>query len=556
LPPTERIARAVAAIQANPDLRAYLGMRCGYHPDMLAMSVAGRTIGEVSAIYRETLARVVRDEGISAVDTSASHLAVETSDDGIQSVRVVEALFDTRPMFHGVQLAVRATVAAAASESRLEVRVLEEIAECLLTEAKPDEGPADDFDGWVRSRARASERCTGAVSQLALEFSRSVAEDAVRRANLASASLVELERMFRLRPPATVGPPSASVARPLPVDAVFHGGVARLPVNHAVWALQNAIRDAILGVGWTTETGRSAPAHTTQTNRGRGSVTVSFRDADGPAQQPATPAALWEKVRTLDDLTADALLVCLAHWAATNGSPSLPVWVSADAILDARGIERIRRRGEPDSWQHGHRREDRLAAGRALAQLDNLWLEIVDVEVVPGHGQRSPRHLRAESRALAILERISERDDDGHEVFLAARVVPGEWARSLWELGLRQTGVLARQALAYDPYRARPERWMARYFALAFRWNANRRVPMLRLRVTTLLENAALAPDSARPQRCRDRLERALDRLTADRVIGGWRYEADPGALPARHWLSTWTTMVIKVDPPGGGNRR
>ncbi|HEX5164354.1 MAG TPA: hypothetical protein VFV93_03070, partial [Thermomicrobiales bacterium] len=74
---------------------------------------------------------------------------------------------------------------------------------------------------------------------------------------------------------------------------------------------------------------------------------------------------------------------------------------------------------------------------------------------------------------------------------------------------------------------------------------------MLRLRVTTLLENAALEPDSARPQRCRDRLERALDRLTTDHVIGGWRYEADPGNLPARHWLPTWTTMVIQIDPPG-----
>ena len=226
------------------------------------------------------------------------------------------------------------------------------------------------------------------------------------------------------------------------------------------------------------------------------------------------------------------------------------------AILDARGIQRMRRRGEPGGWQHGHRREDRLAAGRALAQLDNLWLEIVDVEVVPGKDDRAPRRLRAESRALAILDRVSERDADGHEAFLAARVVPGEWARMLWELGLRQTGVLARQALAYDPYRARPERWLARYLALAFRWNARRRAPRLRLRVATLLENAALSADPARPQRCRDRLERALDRLLADGVIGGWLYEADPGALPARHWLPAWTVMLVQIEPPDVVRRR
>ena len=69
---------------------------------------------------------------------------------------------------------------------------------------------------------------------------------------------------------------------------------------------------------------------------------------------------------------------------------------------------------------------------------------------------------------MAILDRVNdERDPDSGEVFLAARIVPGEWARMLWETGLRQTGLLARQALAYDPYRERPERWLARYLALA-----------------------------------------------------------------------------------------
>ena len=178
-------------------------------------------------------------------------------------------------------------------------------------------------------------------------------------------------------------------------------------------------------------------------------------------------ADLWRSVRQLDDLTADALLVCLAHWATTGVEPDAPVWITADAILDARGIQRMHRRDDPAGWQHGHRREDRLAAGRALAQLDSLWLEIVDVGVVPGKGDRQPRRIRTESRALAILDRVSERDPDSGEVFLAARIVPGEWARMLWETGLRQTGLLARQALAYDPYRERPERWLARYLALA-----------------------------------------------------------------------------------------
>jgi hypothetical protein len=408
----------------------------------------------------------------------------------------------------------------------------------------------------VRTRARASERCTGSVSVAAVQFARSVATDAIRRANLPAAGLVELEQMLRLRPVSAAGVRLPAHIRPLPVVAVFRDGVARVPVNHAVWALQNAIRDAILGVGWTLSTDRAAPAHVTPTNRGRGSVTVSVRERDTVSSEPDGLARLWERVRSLDDMTADALLVCLAHWAAADDEPMEPVWITADAILDARGMQRMRRRDDPAGWQHGHRREDRLAAGRALAQLDDLWLEIVDVEVLSGEGARKPRRLRAESRALAILDRVSERDDDGGEVFLAARVVPGEWARSLWDLGLRQTGLLAQQALAYDPYRERPERWLARYLALAFRWNASHRSRHLRLKVATLLENAGLDPDPARPQRSRDRLERALDRLRADAVVGGWRYEGDPGTLPARHWLAQWTEMLVLIDPSDIVRRR
>ena len=167
----------------------------------------------------------------------------------------------------------------------------------------------------------------------------------------------------------------------MPVEVVFQAGVAVLPVNHAVWALQNAIRDAILGVAWTDDPSRDAPSHVTPTNSGRGAVTVSIRDSRNAVAEQDALADLWRKVRQLDDLTADALLVCLAHWATTGVEPDAPVWITADAILDARGIQRMHRRDDPAGWQHGHRREDRLAAGRALAQLDSLWLEIVDVEL-------------------------------------------------------------------------------------------------------------------------------------------------------------------------------
>jgi hypothetical protein len=257
-------------------------------------------------------------------------------------------------------------------------------------------------------------------------------------------------------------------------------------------------------------------------------------------------------------MTTDALLVCLAQWADNAARPGEPVWITADAILDARGLQRMQRRGEPRDWQHGHRREDRLAAGRALAQLDNLWLEIVDVEVIPARAgaERGPSRLRAESRALAVLDRLTERDADGQRVFLAARVAPGEWARVYWELGVRQLGLLAQQALAYDPYHERVEKWLALYLAFQFRWTARRSSERITRRVTTLLAQAALAEDAARPGRTRARLEKALERLAEDGLLAGWGYTAEPLELPARGWLPRWREATIWLAPPAGQRTR
>ena len=94
LPAPALVDRIVTEIQADPELRAYLGMRCGYAPDMLAMSVAGFTLAEVSALYRESLARVVSEAGAEAVDTAVPHLARERGEDGTSRVRIVEAAFD------------------------------------------------------------------------------------------------------------------------------------------------------------------------------------------------------------------------------------------------------------------------------------------------------------------------------------------------------------------------------------------------------------------------------------------------------------------------------
>jgi hypothetical protein len=227
------------------------------------------------------------------------------------------------------------------------------------------------------------------------------------------------------------------------------------------------------------------------------------------------------------------------------------VWITADAILDARGIKRKRYQGEPGNWQHGHRRDDRMTVGRALAQLGALWLEIMDVEVIPGGKRRKPQRIRVESRALSIEDRVTQHDVDGSTVFLAARVKPGSWAREYWDLGVRQTGLLAQKAVGYDPYRQQIEKRLAKYLCFQYRINARKTPPDgLHLKVTTLLKNADIEPDRRNPQRTRSRVEQALNRLRDDEVITSWAYIIDVNAAPAKGWLPYWLETTVRIEVP------
>jgi hypothetical protein len=339
---------------------------------------------------------------------------------------------------------------------------------------------------------------------------------------------------------------------PPPIPDVFDRDAAPIPTMHAVRALVGAIHAGSTARGWADQDGQTVPTHRTLTGRGRGAVYVSVRDTTGDAT-PATDVLpqLWEKVRALDDLTSDVLLVCLAHWATRSERPDQPVWITADAVLDARGIKRKRYRSEREMWAHGHRREDRLEVARAFARLDSLWLQLVNVEVIPPGRGRKRQPITHESKALAWLDRITQPDLDGGEpVFLAARVMPGSWASEYAALDVRQTGLLAKRALAYDPYRQQPEKRLAKYLAFHVRINSKHDRATLDLRVSTLLDTAGLTPEPAHPQRTRARLEAALDQLKQDCLLDGWRYVHDRAQLPARRWLDAWLGFTVALTPP------
>ncbi len=290
--------------------------------------------------------------------------------------------------------------------------------------------------------------------------------------------------------------------------------------------------------------------------RHAGEMYVSYRGTDDDFRpRDEVRAALWAQVRELDDLESDTLLVCLAHWATHSRGPDEAVWVNVNAVLDARNIQRKRYTNEGKRWTHGHRQDDRVAVGRAFTRLDHLWLQMVDVEVVPGNKRRKPQRITVESKALAMTDRMNQYDLDGRPVPAAVRVMPGSWAREYWERDLKWRGLLAQKALEYDPYRQQPEKRLAKYRAFHFRIDANSAREVLRRRVDELLDNAGMLDatgtltDSANPQRARGRFEAALERLRDDDVISEWQYDSEP-LLPSKQWVNEWRRWTVILQPP------
>ncbi|RIK41813.1 MAG: hypothetical protein DCC58_11985, partial [Chloroflexi bacterium] len=331
--------------------RTLLAMRCGYHVDIMAVALAGTLSGRIIEQY--TLLR-------------SAHRQPDGPDPDVATL--------VATLQHATQPFVRSAPEIAAQATQIEREVLTALLDEWVGAAGVDTVSALDdtsFSTELQRRILSPSSAVVRVHPTILSWLDRVSGEAIATAGIAARSLDDLEHLLGLRPSdaADYARLLASTA-PIPprrTQALFRDGLAEIPTNRAAWALVAAIHDAILGRNWNTPDDRQVPEHRTVGPGGRGELRVSLR-SNGDLD------TLWERVSQLDDLTSDTLLVCLAAWTAAGGSADQPVWVSADTILDARGIKRIRRSHEPKNWQHGHRREDRLAVGRALAQLDQLWL--------------------------------------------------------------------------------------------------------------------------------------------------------------------------------------
>lgn len=300
------------------------------------------------------------------------------------------------------------------------------------------------------------------------------------------------------------------------------------------------------------------------TTRGRNPLTrveghaiLKPRHLDGaegtisPEEAEAWAHLMWQQHEELSDLDADVLDALCAVWISQVNDARESAHTTVDDLLRMRGVQAKMggsgRRG-------GYRPEQREAVMHALSRLENIWITIAEMTVFEqqeGKKKGSPKRVQAQDRVFFITRRVVQMRLDGGVDVQSIRFRPGDvFARFLVGPG-RQVALLSAAALAYDPYREILEKRLAKY--LSWKWKSGRKSGYYQPhKVSTLLGRAGHEVETRNPQRTRDRLERALDRLRADGVIAEWQYArfCDRMETPRKGWVHEWLNSTLLIEPP------
>lgn len=269
-----------------------------------------------------------------------------------------------------------------------------------------------------------------------------------------------------------------------------------------------------------------------------------------------TTASLWRQVKQFSDEDADVVLALFAHLIRPSENDGT-TWFLASQFLDYRGLTPKMQSDTPGGRKRraGHRQEDIKAVGESIGRIENIWITLsqwID-ETSSGKKKRKQTEYTHKGRLLMVEEAITQRelpegDKDGNPgMEIAWRIRPGSWLRTFLENPNRQVAILCQKSLQYDPYREQWEKRLSRYFMFHGHMSTRGGGGVFNRFIGKTLQELSLEVNERVPQRARDRFEKAMNRLVADKIIQEWHYVEDI-ALPTKGWLPTWLEQKITVD--------
>lgn len=263
---------------------------------------------------------------------------------------------------------------------------------------------------------------------------------------------------------------------------------------------------------------------------------------------------MWYLVQSMDDLTADCWDALVSQWVAEARSPDAKVWVSVDQVLGYRGLASHR-----TGSRGGYTAQQRAAVTESLLRIMSMRLQVLSMEVLEeqddGNGGRRflPVRRQVGGPALEVGLDLSQTDFLGRTEIKALLVRPGEMFARYYMGAGRPVALLSQKALSYQPYREIWEKRLTRYFAYSWDRRSHLGVARQQHTVAELLEAVHQQMHPTRPDDTKERLEKALRRLTDDGVIASWDYVSETwneSARPRRQWVSGWLEALVEVDAP------
>lgn len=209
-------------------------------------------------------------------------------------------------------------------------------------------------------------------------------------------------------------------------------------------------------------------------------------------------------------------------------------FASYDAILDARGLnKKTKRETSGKRYTAGHRLEDREEIHRSVLRLVNMGAAISDV-------QRKGR--RATMPAVIVAHSYEFDTESGAPTGVWYEL--GAWTEAL---NLRSDPLVPLAILGYDPYRQSMERRLGRLLSMFLAASPTGSTTHT---ISELLNEVHANLGGPNKGRIIERVEKALNQLKKDRVIGAWRLDPDVSEkpLPGRGVLEDWLARRLVVQ--------
>jgi hypothetical protein len=269
--------------------------------------------------------------------------------------------------------------------------------------------------------------------------------------------------------------------------------------------------------------------------------------------------SLWEQVKqqnyTVVDMATFAISLC-----ARSLEPDHSAWVYAEKFLESRGLQKSTKLVKENIKRTaGYRPENYKETEQSIFHLEKLWMtinqEIDEQEYNPKTKKRNRRKFTYKGRFIVVKGVLTQKDlgttDSEMSKEVAWHIAPGDWLKPFLEYPNRQIANLSDRVLGYDPKNQKWEKGLGYYFFFNGHMNSKGSGCTFNRHVDLLLKTCSLDEDieRGRPQRTRDRFEKAMNKLVEDRLIDTWYYtDHRNGYIPAkRSWIDEWLELKVTI---------